>query len=121
MTRRDFSKQVMREAWERCRGRCDECTAKLFPGKFAYDHRVPDALGGEPTLANCAVLCSACHAAKTFKGDVPQIAKMKRQRDRHIGIRKPSRMPGAKSSPIKIKLDGTCVWRDSGLPVRGER
>lgn len=51
MSRREFSKRVMRDAFLRAGGRCegDGCGARLTPGKFAYDHIIPDALGGEPT------------------------------------------------------------------------
>ena len=85
MTRREFSRAVMAAAAERAKGHCEQCTRKLLSGDFHFDHVIPDALGGEPTLENCAVLCRSCHAAKTTKGDVPRIAKMKRQRAAHIG------------------------------------
>ena len=89
--RREFSKQIKRDAFMRAGGRCEGhgCGARLTPGKFAYDHDIPDALGGEPALANCVVLCRACHAEKTGKRDIPRIAKTKRISDREKGIRKP--------------------------------
>lgn len=91
MSRREFSKRVMRDAFLRAGGRCegDGCGARLTPGKFAYDHIIPDALGGEPTLDNCQVLCRACHKEKTGKADIPRIAKTKRISDREKGIRRP--------------------------------
>lgn len=94
MTRREFSKQVKRQAFERSGGYCEgeNCGAFLTAGKFAYDHIIPDAMGGEPTLHNCAVLCNACHGEKTGKQDMPRIAKVKRIQDREKGIRKPSRL-----------------------------
>lgn len=58
-------------AFERCRGRCEDCGARLVPGKFEYDHVNPDGLGGEPVLDNCAVRCSTCHALKTATRDAP--------------------------------------------------
>lgn len=85
MARREFSRKVKAQAWARCGGRCEKCTAKLFPGKYAYDHDLPDQMGGEPTLENCRVLCDACHDEKTFTVDIPTIRKSDRQRDRHIG------------------------------------
>ena len=80
-----------------------------MPGKFRYDHTLPDWLGGEPTLENCKVLCSSCDSEKTYQGDVPRIAKAKRQRARHIGAetRASRPMPGSRSSPWKQKMDGT--------------
>lgn len=106
--RREFSRAVMAAAADRAKGHCEQCTRKLLSGDFHFDHVIPDALGGEPTLENCAVLCRACHAAKTTKGDVPRIAKMKRQRDTALGIRKTR-------TPIK-------GWRRfNGDPVRNPR
>jgi 5-methylcytosine-specific restriction protein A len=108
MTRREFPAKVRLAAFQRADGHCEDCRVRLSPGRFAYDHIVPDALGGEPTLDNCMVLCRACHGAKTAKADVPRIAKAKRvERDR-AGIRKPSRL----SHPtLKRKLDGSVVPR----------
>lgn len=94
MSRREFSKQVKRDAFLRCGGYCEgeNCGVFLTAGKFAYDHIIADALGGEPTLHNCAVLCNACHGEKTGKQDIPRIAKTKRIQDREKGIRKPARL-----------------------------
>ena len=111
--RREFSKSVKLSAWERCGGFCERCTAKLYPGKFDYDHRIPDALGGEPSLDNCVVLCRACHSAKTTKADIPAIARAKRIYAKHIGAKAPSRnpMPGSRASKWKRKMDGSVVLR----------
>jgi 5-methylcytosine-specific restriction protein A len=89
MSRREFSKAVKRQAFDRAGEQCEGCSAPLTKGKFHYDHDIPDALGGEPELWNCKVLCVACHAVKTGKKDVPAIAKTKRIQDREKGIRKP--------------------------------
>jgi 5-methylcytosine-specific restriction enzyme A len=91
MRRREFSKQVKRDAFLRANGCCEgeNCGAKLSLGKFHYDHQIPDGLGGEPTLENCQVLCAPCHKIKTTKQDVPAIAKTKRIQDRQRGIKKP--------------------------------
>ena len=108
--RREFSKQVRRDAFARANGRCEGwlsngtmCLAKLTVGKFHYDHVIPDAHGGEPTLGNCQVICVACHKDKTTKKDVPAIAKTKRIQDRQIGIKKPRTMTRWR------KFDGTIV------------
>ena|SRR5579859_911304 len=95
--RREFSKQVRRDAFARAEGRCEgifighelveRCPVKLTIGKYHYDHDIPDGLGGDPTLENCVVLCIACHKDKTTKRDVPTIAKAKRIADKHIGIK----------------------------------
>lgn len=97
--RREFTAKVKVAAYERAGGQCEACGAPLRPGHVHYDHVVPDALGGSPTIENCAVLCTACHGVKTTRQDVPQIAKMKRQRARHIGAKPPSKWrkpPGTK-------------------------
>jgi hypothetical protein len=89
--RREFSKQVKRDAFVRAGGVCEgkSCGARLHAGKFHYDHDLADGLGGEPTLDNCVVLCVACHGEKTTTNDIPKIAKVKRILDRERGIRKP--------------------------------
>lgn len=91
MARREFPARVRVAAYERSKGLCENCTAPLYVGKFHYDHRIPDALLGEPTLENCVVLCVACHGEKTTKEDVPRIAKAVRQRQKHLGARPPKR------------------------------
>jgi 5-methylcytosine-specific restriction protein A len=88
MSRREFSKQVKRDALRRADKKCEnpKCGA-LFGVKFHFDHDIADGLGGEPTLENCKVLCHACHKEKTTKHDVPLIAKVKRISDKHLGIK----------------------------------
>lgn len=93
MNRREFPDKVKSQAFEHAAGRCESCTAKLFPGNIHYDHVIPDALGGEPTLENCEVLCKSCHGVKTRTKDVPSIAKVKRIAKGHRGIRKRSSFP----------------------------
>lgn len=105
MTRREFHPKVMIAAWERARGCCEQCKTgrKLLPGDIFYDHIIADALGGEPSVDNCQVLCRAHHDAKTFRHDVPRIAKTKRLRRRAAGIKKRRRtIPGR-------KFDGTPI------------
>lgn len=113
MSRREFPAKVRVAAYERSGGACEACRAPLQPGRIHYDHVIPDALGGEPTLSNCEVLCTPCHGQKTATGDVPRIAKMKRQRANHIGARVKTGppIPGSKRSPWKRKMDGTIVPR----------
>jgi len=87
--RREFTNYVKAQAALRANGRCEQCTARLMTGGYHYDHRVPDAMGGDASEDNCQVLCKACHDLKTRKTDVPQIAKAKRRQNKHHGIRKP--------------------------------
>lgn len=109
--RREFPDKVKVAAFERAGGRCEKCGARLFVGKFHYDHRIPDAMGGTPTLDNCDVLCTPCHGEKTHRHDVPDIAKVKRIRAKHIGARKPSTFPGGRNSPWKMKIGGRAERR----------
>jgi 5-methylcytosine-specific restriction protein A len=89
-SRREFPNKVRIAAFERAKGHCEKCTARLVVGKFAYDHVIADALGGEPTLGNCAVLCDSCHGEKT-PGDKTAAAKVKRTTRKLVaGIKKPS-------------------------------
>lgn len=84
MTRRDFSRKTKAQAFARSGGKCEICTARLMPGKVRYDHRIPDALGGEPTLENCVVQCITCDKPKTAD-DIRRIRKADRQRDKSTG------------------------------------
>ncbi|HEY6009908.1 MAG TPA: HNH endonuclease signature motif containing protein [Nitrospirota bacterium] len=109
--RREFPGKVKARAFERAAGRCESCTAKLFPGNVHYDHVVPDALGGEPTLENCEALCKACHGTKTRTKDVPSIAKVKRIRLKNFGGGKRSTFPCSRTSRFKQKIGGRVVLR----------
>jgi len=106
--RREFSRKVKAAAFLRSKGNCEGCGARLMPGKFIYDHRLPDALGGYPTLENCVVQCKACDAPKTAE-DIGRIRKADRQFARHIGAtRATSRpIPGSKASGIRKRFNGT--------------
>jgi hypothetical protein len=88
--RREFSSKTKLAAWQRSGGRCEapDCGLYLTPGKFIYDHRIPDQLGGEPTLENCQVICSAHDKEKTRK-DAGDIARAKRREQKHLGIKRP--------------------------------
>ena len=104
MNRREFPAKVRVAAFERARGRCEVCTARLFPGNLEYDHEIPDAMGGEPTLANCVCVCRACHRAKTSTQDIPTIAKSNRVRSKHIGGKRRSRFRGWRNMRGEIVL-----------------
>jgi len=112
MSRREFSAKVKAAAFERAAGHCEGCGGFLYPGKFRYDHDLPDWLGGEPTLENCRVKCVGCDAPKTA-ADQTRIAKTKRLKLAHIGARPSSRMAGSRSSPFKKKMNGQTVRRNA--------
>jgi 5-methylcytosine-specific restriction enzyme A len=91
MKRDEFSAKTKDQAHTRSKGFCENkrCGLPLVIGHIHYDHILPCALGGKATLANCQVLCAACHAEKTGKDDVPRIRKADRQRKAHIGATAP--------------------------------
>ena len=62
----EFSAKVRDQAAQRAASKCQSC--KCDPGKpVEFDHILPAALGGKATLANCQVLCGACHKEKPAK------------------------------------------------------
>jgi 5-methylcytosine-specific restriction protein A len=93
--RKEFSVRVKRQVVLRSLGICERprwdgkpCTK---PAK-AFDHIVPDGLGGEPTFENAAHLCQACHQEKTTSEDNPRMRKADAQFKAAHGI-KSSRRP----------------------------
>ena len=113
MNRKEFSSKVRVAAFARCQGRCEICNIKIRLGNGPeYDHSTPDAVGGAATLGNCLVLCRACHNTKTWRTDVPQIAKTKRISKKAIGAERKGRpMPGSRKSMWKKKMNGETVRR----------
>lgn len=110
--RREFPARVKVAAYERSKGVCEGCGGPLQVGRFHYDHRIPDAMGGEPTLENCVVLCIGCHGAKTTRDDVPAIAKAKRREARHLGAYRAKRLiPGSKGTGFRKHIDGRVTRR----------
>lgn len=112
--RTEFTKQTMREALKRATEQCEgllasgeRCNANLKHKPYHFDHVIPDAIGGDNSLQNCAVLCVPCHLDKTAKRDIPIIAKAKRIADKHAGLKKPRTIR---------------AWRKfNGTPVYAER
>lgn len=106
MARAEFSKKVKLAAFKRVEGRCESCLAPIVNGA-EYDHIVPHAVGGDNSLENVQVLCRPCHADKTRKRDVPQIAKSKRIAEKRAGVRrKGPAMAGSRRSQWKRKMNG---------------
>lgn len=105
MARREFPGKIRVAAWNRCSGLCEVCTRRLSPGDVFFEHLIPDAMGGPPTLANCGCYCKSCWTEKTRTYDLPTVAKAKRQQIRFIGGIKRSR------NPIRgwRRFDGTAV------------
>src|SRR6266705_3643293 len=92
--REEFPRRVKALAFKRC---CDEagithcegCGIVLVAGNVHYDHDMADGLGGEPTLANCKVLCiKTCHKEKTIYQDNPIMQKADRVLKKTYGVAK---------------------------------
>lgn len=94
-------------------GVCHWCGHKIDTRKpWHIDHVIPLAMGGDDTMENMAPIHDRpCHAEKTHKGDVPNIAKAKRRALKHAGIRKPSKFAGSRDSKWKRKVNGQVVMR----------
>ena len=120
-SRREFSKDVRREAHARSGGICEcyrivgvpglipgGCGQPLGTGNTFYEHIICDGIGGDPTLENCAVLTKTCWRIKTDTYDRPIVAKSNRQHDREICIGRADGppMPGSKRSSVKHLLNG---------------
>jgi hypothetical protein len=114
MTRREFSPRTKLDAWGRSGGRCEcGCGQLIHVGEGPeYHHRIPCALGGEPSLANCAVLRRGCHLTITTGEDMPRIVKARRLAKKQANITgRKAIMPGSRLSAFKRRLDGTVERR----------
>lgn len=124
MARSEFSRKTKQAAWARSGGLCEasgavyglpegkRCWAPLSRSVI-YDHEDPDANSKDNSLENARCICPVCNKFKTFKRDIPMIAKRKRLADNAIGIRaKQSRpMPGSRASGWKKPFYGNAVRR----------
>lgn len=113
----EFAPKTKAARFLRSGGRCETCGVKLRPGNIEYDHCIPVALGGNNGFENCRCLCRNCHGAKTAGHDVPAIAKAKRRAAIHIGAVERAGFPTNRSGPLKRRLDGTIVNRETGEVV----
>lgn len=104
--------------WERHKGICVTCKMKIdgVREKWIDEHVIPLGLGGSNDLSNRGPAHLACAKVKT-QNDVKAIAKSKRVKQRHLGIKKQSSFQTAKTGKYKQRMDGTLVWRATGKPV----
>ena len=121
MNRKQFSKRDLSKRLAEFGGKCRMCgcTIDATTG-LEWDHRIPLAIGGDDTLDNLEPLCIRDHRLKT-KGDVKRIAKTTRQRQRNLGIRKPSTFAASRDSRFKKKINGDVIDRRTGEVVRRGR
>lgn len=103
MKRAEFSKRTKIIVWNRAAGQCERCTAKLYPGRFEYHHKLEATFNGESTVENAQLVCIACHEEIT-SDRAPVIAKSNRVRAKYIGYKKP------RSIRAWRKFNGTPVF-----------
>src|SRR4029079_4610253 len=80
---------VYRRVFEKADGHCQECGIPLFKKAWHLDHVIRLKDGGENRESNLQALCVLCHSGKTTEENKLQ-AKANRNRNRHIGVKKPS-------------------------------
>lgn len=92
--RRAMSQTRRLRIWEAAKGICILCGLKIDGVREAWivEHKIALGLGGADDDANCGPAHEDCRRAKD-KIDVPMIAKAKRMKARHIGIKKTSSFP----------------------------
>lgn len=105
--RTEFSARVKLQAFTRSLGVIDKrphCEVewdgkrcgKLILGLPEFDHKIPDGLGGKPTLENCQCACGDCHRRKTHTVDRPIMTKADNQMKSAAGIKRKYRWPKRK-------------------------
>ena len=93
--------------FEAGRGVCILCEQRIKAGdSWTVEHIRALALGGEDIDSNCGPAHEACRRLKD-KTDVASIAKAKRMKAKHYGIRRSSNpIMGSKGTPWKRKMNG---------------
>jgi len=64
---RVFSKNQIREAYERQNGICIKCHEHFELNQMEADHIIPWSKGGKTTADNCQMLCKNCNRVKSNK------------------------------------------------------
>lgn len=116
--RRPLTPTQRLKLFEAFQGRCVLCDRKIEAGEpWIDEHLRALGLGGTNAMDNRGPAHKVCADLKTHgqDGDIARIAKAKRQKMRHIGVktRKGPPIPGSKDSPWKRKMDGTLVRRNA--------
>lgn len=117
--RRKLSSTKREELYDRWRGdaefpKCNLCSMPIHPGQdwdVSHDPLLPRALGGDVTgLAH-----RRCNRRHGHAVAVPQIARQKRIRQKHIRAWRPrTQLPGGRDDPRKKTMRGEVVDRKTG-------
>ena len=122
--RKSMSRARRLRIWETGQGRCVVCGLPIdgVRENWIVEHIRPLALGGEDTDKNCGPAHEHCARTKT-ENDVSMIAKAKRQKAGHLGIktRKGRPMPGTIASGVRRGMDGNTYDRKTGELIGGRR
>jgi 5-methylcytosine-specific restriction enzyme A len=112
--RRAMSQTRRLRIWEADKGICILCEHKIDGVREAWivEHKIALGLGGADTDDNCGPAHEHCRREKD-KIDVPMIAKAKRMKARHLGIKKRSTFAGSRDSKWKKRMDGSVVLRNA--------
>lgn len=106
--------RVKLRVFEREKGKCHNCGRKIMAGEiWTCEHLIAIENGGENREGNLGCTCPWCVADKNA-ADAAIKKKGTRVRQKHFGVKQPSRtpMPFGKKDKRKRKLDGTIVPRD---------
>lgn len=127
MKRRRLSPTAREALYDRCRGheehpRCNIpfCGLPVRPGeRWVESHYpVPHAIGGTAT----GVAHARCNHQFWSEHEAPIIAKVKRNRRKHIGAHRAANpLPGGRDDPRKRTMTGEVVDRATGKPWGGKR
>lgn len=88
---RQIPKALRLKVFDRDKGHCVLCGAKIVKGEWQCDHVTRWSDGGRTELRNLQTLCLPCHAVKTRTVDTPGAAKTKRMTK--CLVREPDEIP----------------------------
>lgn len=110
--------RVRLRVFERHNGTCHLTGRKIYPGdEWDCDHIQAICNGGEHRESNLAPALKDAHRAKTAE-DVAQKKKDARVAKKHRGIHETRHpLPGGRGHPLKRKVGGGVVRRDTGEAV----